>query len=251
MNTVRIQNEKEILWIYLSRPQQLNALNEEMIAELGEVLDAVERDNTYRCVIFTGEGEKAFAAGADIKAMENMSCESAEAFSRNGRQLMDRIENLAMPTIAAINGFAFGGGLEVALACDFRFAREDARLGLPEVTLGIMPGWDGSRRLARVAGYGQACELVFTGKAIMAKRAKECGIVNEIFPISTFTKEITAVAESICRNAPVGIRYAKYSMRKDGKVCEELFGKLFLTQDQRVGMRNFNRKCKTEYFEGK
>ena len=117
----------------------------------GRFSDAVERDNTYRCVIFTGEGEKAFAAGADIKAMENMSCESAEAFSRNGRQLMDRIENLARPNDAAINGFAFGGGLEVALACDFRFAREDAT-GLPEVTLGIMPGWDGSRRLARAAG---------------------------------------------------------------------------------------------------
>lgn len=251
MNTIRIQNEKEALWIYLSRERQLNALNEEMITELGEVLDDLERDNAYRCVIFTGEGERAFAAGADIKAMEDMSCEAAKAFSKNGRQLMDRIENLAMPTVAAINGFAFGGGLEVALACDFRFAREDARLGLPEVTLGIMPGWDGSRRLAQAIGYGRACELIFTGKAVTAKKAKECGIVNDIFPIDTFTKEITAVVESICRNAPFGIRYAKYSMRKEGKVCEELFGKLFQTQDQKTGMSNFNRKCKTEYFEGK
>ncbi|MEA4853019.1 MAG: enoyl-CoA hydratase/isomerase family protein [Christensenella sp.] len=251
MNTIRTEYRDNIKWIYLDRPSQLNALNEEMLDELIVTIDEIDKDKDVRCVVITGEGGKAFAAGADIKAMEAMSFTQAREFSVKGRQLMDDIANLAVPVIAAINGFAFGGGLELALACDFRIAAVNARIGLPEVTLGIMPGWDGALRLSRIAGYGYASEVVFSGETLDAKEAERMGIVNRVLPEEALLGFVEDLAHKICKNAPIGIRYAKKCMKDCGADRSKLFGKLFLTADQKTGMNNFNRKCKTEFFEGK
>lgn len=256
MNTIKLELG-EIATITLSRPQALNALNEEMIDELLAAVEQIKGAGQTRCVIVTGEGEKSFAAGADIGAMEKMDRSRAFALAQNGCRSMDALAELEMPVIAAINGYAMGGGLELALACDIRIAMETALLGFPEVTLGIMPGWSGTRRLAQIAGYANAAWLVFSGAKISADEACRMGIVNMCTPQAEFTDTVKKIAGKICACAPLAVAAAKKSLRKyaglkqDAGFENQLFSTLFDTQDQKLGMQCFNQKKKIERFEGK
>ena len=253
MQTVKLIKENDLAWLVLFRPEQLNALNEQMLRDIEWNVTCIKADKSIRCLIIRGEGDVAFAAGADIKEMESMDFTRAKQFSDYGSSIFEKISKLEIPVIAAINGFAFGGGLELALACDFRIASENAVMGLPEVGLGIMPGWGGSKRLKHVAGYAAACEMVFTGKRIDAAKALELGVVNAVFPIGELNDSVRTIAERICRNAPMGIKNAKRVMQSDMPdfASSSLFGELFCTADQRMGMKNFCEKVKTERFEGK
>lgn len=181
---ILLENEGQISTITINRPQSLNALNGTTISELSEALSQLEQDSNCRVVIITGSGEKSFVAGADIKEFSDFGQEKAEELARNGQNsLFNKIENLRKPVIAAVNGFALGGGLELAMACHIRYASENAKLGLPEVTLGLIPGYGGTQRLPKLVGKGLANELIFSAKMISAIRAKEIGLVNEVFSL--------------------------------------------------------------------
>lgn len=252
MNTVTLKIRDAVAWLELNRPAELNAICIEMLRDLDAALETVMADCKARCLVVTGAGEKAFAAGADVGSMVEMSAAEAEWFSGLGCDVFEHLAALPIPVIAAINGYALGGGLELAMACDIRLAADTAVLGLPETTLGIMPGWDGTVRLATIAGYANACDLVFTGRKIGADEAMRMGIVNQVFPKGELEKEAEALARQICANAPLGVRKAKKSMssRTDRMERATLFGELFLSMDQKTGMRNFCSKQKTEYFAG-
>ena len=181
MSYVTSLQEGPLLTLILNRSESLNALNAQVLDDLSAVLDAVDLD-TVRCLIFTGAGEKAFAAGADIAAMADMTPEEAAAFSRRGNEVFRRIETFPLPTIAAVNGYALGGGCELAMACDMRLCSETAVFGQPEVTLGITPGFGGTQRLMRLVGMGKAKELIFSARNVKAPKALEIGLVNAVYP---------------------------------------------------------------------
>ena len=181
---ILLENEGQISTITINRPQSLNALNGATISELSEALSQLEQDSNCRVIIITGSGEKSFVAGADIKEFSDFGQDKAEELARNGQNsLFNKIENLRKPVIAAVNGFALGGGLELAMACHIRYASENAKLGLPEVTLGLIPGYGGTQRLPKLVGKGLANEMIFSAKMISASRAKEIGLVNEVFSL--------------------------------------------------------------------
>ena len=253
MNKVEQKKQNRMIVLELNRPERMNALNREMLEDLDVTLRSMEQNTQIRCLIVTGSGEKAFAAGADLKEMENMTVEEAKEFARVGCAVFERLAGLHVPVIAAINGLAFGGGMELALACDFRIAADSAVMGLPEVTLGIMPGWNGIKRLVNAVGYAAASELIFTGKRISAREAKEIGLVNAVYSKETMLKETIRIGEMISKNAPIGIRNAKKAMRKEADYleCIALFAELFSTKDSQIGIGNFNRKQKTEQFYGR
>jgi len=254
METVKLEMKEGIALLTLDRPEVLNAINMQMLGELHEAMDEIEQTKDVRCVVLTGSGEKAFAAGADISEMENMHFADAKQFARKGYELCTRIAMLEMPTIAMIGGYALGGGLEIALFCDIRFAAEGAKVGLSEVTLGIMPGWGGARKLAEIAGYAFASQMVFSGKAISAEKAKRRNFINEVYSREELREATMRFARTVCGNAPLAVSSAKKSMNAenaDGYDIENFyFAQLFLTKDQKLGMGNFNRKQKTERFTG-
>ena len=179
MSFVTSHQEGSILTLTLDRPQALNALNGQVLEDLDEALNGVDR-NTVRCLILTGAGYRAFAAGADIAAMANMTEDQAAAFSRRGNEVFRRLETFPLPTIAAVNGYALGGGCELAMACDIRLCSENAVFGQPEVTLGITPGFGGTQRLMRLVGMGKAKELIFSARNVKAPEALEMGLVNAV-----------------------------------------------------------------------
>jgi enoyl-CoA hydratase len=242
----------------INRPEALNALNSSMLAELECALSRLDLDAAVKVVILTGAGEKAFVAGADIKEMAHMSSFAAHAFMRTGQRVMLSIEKMKKPVIAAVNGFALGGGLELALACDFIYASEKAKLGLPEVGLGIMPGFGGTQNLARLIGPNRAKEMVFSAKRITAQKALSWGIVNEVFAPAELMQKTLEAAREIAANGTLGVRYSKDSIaaglnmaKEDGFRYEaSLLGVLFSTEDQREGMGAFVEKRKPE-FKGK
>jgi enoyl-CoA hydratase len=241
--------------IKINRPQVLNALNEETLRELQQALKEVEGRKDVRAVILTGEGDKAFVAGADIAAMKAMNPTEALAFSRLGHNTLGMIENLRQPVIAAVNGFALGGGLEIALACDFIYASEKAKLGVPEVTLGIFPGFGGTQRLPRLVGKGRAKELIFTGGMIDAAEAYTLGIVNKVFPADKLMEEVTKTARAIAQNGPVAVSMAKGSVNAgydeggvEGEAIEiTAWANVFATHDQKEGMGAFLEKRKPQF----
>jgi enoyl-CoA hydratase len=241
--------------IKINRPQVLNALNEETLRELQQALKEVEGRKDVRAVILTGEGDKAFVAGADIAAMKAMNPTEALAFSRLGHNTLGMIENLRQPVIAAVNGFALGGGLEIALACDFIYASEKAKLGVPEVTLGIFPGFGGTQRLPRLVGKGRAKELIFTGGMIGAVEAHTLGIVNKVFPADKLMEEVTKTARAIAQNGPVAVSMAKGSVNAgydeggtEGEAIEiTAWANVFATHDQKEGMGAFLEKRKPQF----
>lgn len=252
MDTLTIEKKGHVVILTLNRPDKLNAINQTMITELHDALLTIQRDPLARCLVITGAGKKAFAAGADIAEMEHMDFFGAKAFAEKGCAVMHSIETLPIPVICAVNGFALGGGMELALACDVRIAAENAIFGLPEASLGVIPGFGGTVRLSRIAGHAVAAEMIFSAGTIDADCAKRYGIVNRTVPLHELMEYTCGLAGKISGNAPLAVRAAKRSMRlsQDIKMENMLFAQLFLTKDRQAGMNNFLHKKKTEHFLG-
>jgi 3-hydroxypropionyl-coenzyme A dehydratase len=195
--------------VRLNRPDKLNAMNLDVIAELSSVMDTISSDDSIKAVIITGAGEKAFCAGADIEYMSKINPLEAEQYAIKGHASMSKIENLNKPVIAAVNGYALGGGCELALATDIRIASKNAMLGQPEVNLGICPGWGGTQRLARIVGVAKAKELIFTGKRISAEEALSIGLVNKVVELPKLMEEALAIANDIAKNSALAVRVSK------------------------------------------
>ena len=258
MSYVTSLQEGPLLTLILNRSELLNALNAQVLDDLSAALDAVDLD-TVRCLIFTGAGEKAFAAGADIAAMADMTPEEAAAFSRRGNEVFRRIETFPLPTIAAVNGYALGGGCELAMACDMRLCSETAVFGQPEVTLGITPGFGGTRRLMRLVGMGKAKELIFSARNVKAPKALEIGLVNAVYPPEELLPAAKKLGARIAKNAPIAVRACKAAMNEgidlpmDEAVDAEIreFSGCFETEDQKRGMAAFLSKQKNVEFENR
>jgi len=255
---LQIENNQGFTVIKINRPQALNALNEEVLAELYECFNHVNTDPEIQVVAITGAGEKAFVAGADIASMKGMSALEAKRFCDLGHRVMRRIETCRKPVIAAVNGFALGGGMELSLACDFIYASELAKMGLPEVNLGIFPGFGGTQRLARLIGKNKAKELIFTAKTLNAQEAKEWGIVNKICSPVELLKDVELVAREIMKKGPVAVQLAKQAVNEGadldingGLAIEKaIFPLVFATEDRVEGVTAFLEKRKAE-FKGK
>lgn len=235
-----------IVVVAVNRPDQLNALNPEVLADLKAAADALKGRDDLRVVILTGEG-RAFVAGADIKSMAGFAPEEARAFAEAGHAAMDAIAALDVPVIAAINGFALGGGLELALSADLLYASEKAKLGLPEVTLGIVPGFGGTQRLGRVIGWHAARDLVFSGRTIGAEEALRLGLVCQVLPQENFLGQVVEIAQTIASRGPVAVRVAKRVMREGSEqplaqanaTERGAFVELWETHDRKEGMAAF------------
>lgn len=206
---VQTEMKNRTLVVTISRPQAMNAMNHEVISELQSCFDSFRGDQSLACVILTGGGEKAFVAGADINEINKLDAHTGDAFSRRGLHLMKTIESFPVPVIAAINGFALGGGCELALACDIRLASEKAKLGQPEVNLGIMAGYGGSQRLPKLVGRAKALQLLCTGDMITAAEAYRIGLVDELYPPEELMPKALAMAETIASRGPLAVRMTK------------------------------------------
>ncbi len=256
--TLLLETADGIATLTINRPQSLNALNSEVLRELECACYELERDAAVKVVILTGAGEKAFVAGADIVEMTTLDAGQAHAFARQGQQVLLALEKMPKPVIAAINGFALGGGLELALACDFIYAADKAKLGFPEVTLGVIPGFGGTQNLARLIGKHKANELIFTGKAIDAQQALAWGLVNQVCPAEELLSRVRATAAAITKVGTLAVGSAKDAIanglnmsKEDGFRYEAaLFGVLFASADQKEGMAAFVAKRKA-VFSGK
>ena len=248
-----LENEGKTALITINRPESLNALNYKTIQELSNAFENLNNDSSVRVIILTGSGEKSFVAGADIKEFADFGTNEAENLARNGQQtLFNKIENLGKPVIAAVNGFALGGGLELAMACHIRYASQNAKLGLPEVTLGLIPGYGGTQRLPQLVGKGIANELIFSAKMISAERAKEIGLVNEVFSSEELLPKTEELASLIARNSPMGISKAIAAVNlagtKEGFEREiKSFGELFEMEDKKEGVAAFLEKRKPAF----
>ena len=241
--------------IKINRPKALNALNSATLDELLAAAGELAGNPDVKVVIVTGQGDKAFAAGADIQEMQPMNPMQGMAFSQKGHKAMSFLQEMSKPVIAAVNGYALGGGFELALACDIIYAAEKARVGFPEVTLGILPGFGGTQRTARLTGVAKAKELIFSGKAISAKEAYEMGILNKVTPDGELMEAVESLAASIMSAGPIGVGLAKASINKSASVDvdsgldfeAEAFGLCFGTEDQKEGMAAFLEKRKATY----
>ena len=253
--TIKIERDEDILWITLNRPHRLNAFNETMIRELSEALDKAEEDPGVRCVIIIGEGDRAFSAGADLTMFPRLSPVQAVEASRLGQEVFSKIESMTKPVIAAINGYCLGGGLELAMACDFRIAAEHAELGNPEIRLGIIPGWGATQRMIRLVGLAKAKELIMLGDRIPAEEALKIGLVNKVVPFEDLRSEARAFAKKLCEGPPVALRYAKMLLNFGTQVPLDIgqrleatsFGVIFTTKDMREGIEAFMSKRKPEF----
>jgi enoyl-CoA hydratase len=249
------QVEGPVAVVKFNRPKALNAINPEVVAELNQVLDGLEKDASVKVLVLTGEGDKAFVAGADIGYMANLSPLEARKWSLQGHELGLRVENLPIPVIACVNGYALGGGTEIALACDFIYASENARFGQPEINLGIMPGFGGTQRLPRLVGKAMAKELCMTGGMINAQEAKDIGLVNKVFPQDRLWEETMKTAMLIASKGKVSLRAVKHCIdrgfdvdRRSGCYMEaDAFGLCMDSEDAKEGMTAFLEKRKPEF----
>lgn len=252
---ILIEVIENIGWLKINRPESLNALNSEVVESLENSLRDLEHDEEVKVVVITGAGEKAFVAGGDIREMAAMGPLAARAFSRKGQQMIEFIQKMSKPVIAAVNGYALGGGLELALACDFIYASEKAKLGLTEVTLGVIPGFGGTQTLPRLIGPNKARELIFSGKVLSAQQAKEWGMVNEVFSNEDLKARVMEIARAIAQNGIMAVASAKDAIvnganmgKEDGLRYESaMFATLFATEDQKEGMQAFINKRKAVY----
>jgi len=250
---ILLEKENKITLITINRPESLNALNAKTIQEISLALDEISADASCRVIILTGSGQKSFVAGADIKEFSDFGQEKAEELARNGQNaLFNKIENMSKPVIAAVNGFALGGGLELAMACHIRYASENAKLGLPEVTLGLIPGYGGTQRLPKLVGKGIANELIFSAKMIPAVRAKEIGLVNEVYPIEDLLTKTKELANIIAHNSPMAISKAIHAVNlsdtdKGFETEIKYFGELFDLEDKKEGVSAFIEKRKPNF----
>jgi enoyl-CoA hydratase len=238
--------------VTINRPAVLNALNAATLAELGAVMRELGADAEIRAIVLTGAGEKAFAAGADIKELSTLAPDAAKAHARAGQDVLDTIGRLGKPVVAAVNGFALGGGCELAMACTLRLASESAKFGQPEIRLGLTPGFGGTQRLARLVGQGRALELLLGGGTIDAAEAWRIGLANRVVPAAALMDEARALARQLAASAPIAMRYAMEAVQHgletsfaEGCFVEaSLFGLAFATEDMREGTRAFLEKRK-------
>ncbi|MFR6065492.1 MAG: enoyl-CoA hydratase-related protein [Eubacterium sp.] len=246
MEFINYEAEGAVAVLTINRPKALNALNSAVLDEINETLDAIDLD-TVRALIITGAGEKSFVAGADIGEMSTLTKAEGEAFGKKGNDVFRKIETLPIPVIAAVNGFALGGGCEISMACDIRICSENAVFGQPEVGLGITPGFGGTQRLARTVGIGMAKQLIFTARNIKAPEALRIGLVNAVYPLEELMPAAKKMAGIIAANAPIAVRNCKKAIN-DGLqtdidnalvIEEKLFGDCFETEDQKYGMAFF------------
>lgn len=252
-NYLKINTADAICTLAISAPKSLNALNSTILKELDDFLSHIDAD--VRVLIITGDGDKSFVAGADISEMQNLNEAEGYEFGRLGAQVFRKIETLPIPVIAAVNGFALGGGCELALSCDIRIASNKARFGQPEVGLGIIPGFSGTYRLAKIVGMGYAKEMIYSGRAIKADEALRIGLVNAIYEPEQLMDEARALAGRIVKNAPIAVRYAKvcineeYDLAADEAIAFEnkMFGRCFATKDQKAGMGAFLSKSEAHF----
>ena len=209
MTNILLEKKGLIAVATINRPKALNALNSEVLTDLDELVSAVKADADIRALVITGSGEKAFVAGADIGEMSTLTKEGGEAFGKHGNDVFRAIETLPIPTIAAVNGFALGGGCELSMACDIRICADTAVFGQPETGLGITPGFSGTQRLPRRVGVAKAKELIFSGKQIGAEEAKRIGLVNEVYAAEELLNKAVEMAKSFTANAPIAVKYSK------------------------------------------
>ena len=255
MNFINYNQDGFVGVVTIDRQKALNALNSELLAELDEVFTNIDLNET-RCVILTGAGEKAFVAGADIGEMSALSKAEGEAFGKKGNAVFRKIEAFPLPVIAAVNGFALGGGCELAMACDIRLASENALFGQPEVSLGITAGFGGTQRLARIIGVGKAKELLYTTAKVKAPEALALGLVNAVYPLADLLDAAMKMAERIALNAPIAVRATKKAIN-DGLQTDidsaldieaAQFGSCFESNDQQNAMTAFLEKRKPDAF---
>ncbi len=259
MTYIKIDKKDHVARLTIDRPQGLNALNKAVLNQLSTTLLQLAGDDQVRALVITGAGDKAFVAGADIAEMADMDRTQAEMFARFGNRVMNQVSSFPVPVIAAVNGFALGGGFELALACDLRIASKTARFAFPETGLGITPGFGGTQRLARLAGPTTALDLILTGRRIKANEAKDLGIIQEVTEAEELLDRAWELAQSIARKAPVAIREAKRAVMAgldltltEGLTLEEVaFGRCFETEDQKKAMKAFINKEVVEDFEGR
>lgn len=239
----------------INRPEKLNALDRDTVQDIDRCVAAAAGDPGVGVLVLTGAGEKAFVAGADIKELSSQTPAGGDAYARAGQGVFDRLERLGKPSLAAINGYALGGGLELALACTLRIAAETARVGLPETTLGIIPGYGGTQRLARLIGPGRAMELILTGEMIDAREAHRIGLVNRVVPAAELAASADALARTLLARGPMALRLAMQAIQQgldmslaDGQRLEAaLFGLICSTEDMREGTRAFLEKRKPAF----
>lgn len=258
MSFVTTEIQGAVAIVTIDRPKALNALNPEVLADLKAAFEAIDQ-NTVRCVVLTGAGDKSFVAGADIGSMSTMTKAEGEAFGKLGNDVFLEIESFPLPVIAAVNGFALGGGNELAMSCDIRICSDNAVFGQPEVGLGITPGFGGTQRLARLVSPGMAKQLIYTAKNIKADEAYRIGLVNAVYPLDELLPAAEKLAETIAKNAPIAVRACKQAINEGLQVDmdkaivieEKLFGSCFQSADQIEGMSAFLEKRKHEPYQNK
>ncbi len=251
---VIIQKDNHIATVTINEPKTLNALNSKLLEELGVAFDSLAADKDVRVIILTG-ADRAFVAGANIQEMSDLNYEEAKVFGAKGASVFRKIETCPQPVIAAVNGFALGGGSELALACDIRIASEKAKFGQPEVGLGITPGFSGTQRLPRIVGQAKAKELIYTAKVISAAEALEIGLVNQVVAPESLMEEAQVLAATIAKQAPIAVQKSKKAINDGWDMAidkgidyeVELFAQCFETEDQKNGMSAFLKKEKVEY----
>ena len=259
MTNILLEKKGYIAVATINRPKALNALNSEVLSDLDELVATVKADDEIRALVITGSGEKAFVAGADIGEMSTLTKEGGTAFGKHGNDVFRAIETLPIPTIAAVNGFALGGGCELSMACDIRICADTAVFGQPETGLGITPGFGGTQRLARLVSPRMAKQLIYTAKNIKADEAYRIGLVNAVYPLEELMPAAEKLAETVAKNAPIAVRACKKAindglqvdMDKAIVIEEELFGSCFQSADQIEGMSAFLEKRKHEPYQNK
>lgn len=252
---IQVEVSDGVAVVTISRPEKLNALNADVMKALDECVASLKDDAGTRCVVLTGAGEKAFVAGADIGELAAKSSLQAEKVAADGQKIFLSIERLGKPVIAAINGFALGGGMELALACTFRTASKNAKLGLPEITLGIIPGYGGTQRLPRLVGRGQALEMILTGGMMDASEAHRIGLVNHVYEPEDLLEETLSIARKLAAQAPISTRFILEAVNRgtdlslsDGCALEAtLFGLIASSSDTKEGLTAFLEKRKAEF----
>jgi enoyl-CoA hydratase len=259
MTHIRLEKKGNVAIATIDRPKALNALNSEVLNDLNTLVDEVNADEEIRVLILTGSGEKSFVAGADIGEMSNLTKAEGEAFGKKGNDVFRRIETLPIPVIAAVNGYALGGGCELAMSCDIRICADTAVFGQPETGLGITPGFGGTQRLARLIGPGMAKQLIYSARNIKADEALRIGLVNAVYPLEELMSAAEKLADTIAKNAPIAVRACKKTINEglekpmdEAIVIEEkLFGGCFETADQREGMGAFLEKRRHEPYQNR
>ncbi|MBQ1820435.1 MAG: enoyl-CoA hydratase/isomerase family protein [Clostridia bacterium] len=259
MTHILLEKKGQIAIAAINRPKALNALNSEVLEDLNTLIDTVEADPEIRALILTGSGEKAFVAGADIGEMSTLTKAEGEAFGKKGNDVFRRLETMPIPVIAAVNGYALGGGCELSMACDIRICSDSAVFGQPETGLGITPGFGGTQRLARLVGPGMAKQMIFSARNIKADEALRVGLVNAVYPAEELMPAAEKLAETIAKNAPIAVRACKRAINEGLELSmdeaivleEKLFGGCFESEDQKEGMCAFLEKRKHEPYQNR